>query len=91
MDSKNICKTIVSYEDTNERENMECCDIVRNFLETKRGKQIKVLIEGGGFRPVSGKLVDFDDSAIVLEQKDGNQYLFDIDYVISVADESEEG
>ena len=28
--------------------------------------------------------------SIVLEQKDGNQYLFDIDYVISVADESEE-
>jgi hypothetical protein len=74
-----------------ERENMECCDIVRNFLETKRGKQVKVLIEGGGFRPVSGKLVDFDESAVVLEQNDGSQYLFDIDYVISVADESEEG
>ena len=70
---------------------MECCDIVRNFLEGRKGKQIKVLIEGGKFQPVTGKLVDFNDSAIVLEQKDGNQYLFDIDYVISVADEGEEG
>jgi hypothetical protein len=65
---------------------MECCDIVRNFLEGRKGKQIRVLIEGGNFQPVSGKLVDFNESAIVLEQKDGNQYLFDIDYVISVAD-----
>ncbi len=69
---------------------MECCDIVRNFLEGRKGKQIKVLIEGGKFQPVSGKLVDFNESAIVMEQKDGNQYLFDIDYVISVADESNE-
>jgi hypothetical protein len=69
---------------------MECCDITRNFLEGRRGKQIKVLVEGGKFQPVSGKLVDFDESAVVLEQKDGNQYLFDIDYLISVADESEE-
>jgi hypothetical protein len=69
---------------------MECCDIVRNFLEGRKGKQIKVLVEGGKFQPVSGKLVDFNESAIVLEQKDGNQYLFDIDYVISVADEGEE-
>jgi hypothetical protein len=69
---------------------MECCDIVRNFLEGRKGKQIRVLIEGGKFQPVSGKLVDFNDSAIVLEQKDGNQYLFDIDYVISLADMDEE-
>jgi hypothetical protein len=69
---------------------MECCDIVRNFLEGRKGKQIKVLVEGGKFQPVSGKLVDFNESAIVLEQKDGNQYLFDIDYVISVADEGED-
>jgi hypothetical protein len=70
---------------------MECCDIVRNFLEGRKGKQIKVLIEGGKFQPVSGKLVDFNESAIVLEQKDGAQYLFDIDYVISVADMEETG
>jgi hypothetical protein len=71
---------------------MECCDIVRNFLEGRKGKQIKVLIEGGKFQPVSGKLVDFNESAIVLEQEDGTQYLFDIDYVISVADmETEKG
>lgn len=69
---------------------MECCDIVRNFLEGRKGKQIKVLIEGGKFQPVSGKLLDFNESAIVLEQKDGTQYLFDIDYVISVADMEEE-
>jgi hypothetical protein len=69
---------------------MECCDIVRNFLEGRKGKQIKVLIEGGKFQPVSGKLVDFNESAIVMEQKDGNQYLFDIDYIISVADENDE-
>jgi len=49
-----------------------------------------VLIEGGKFQPVSGKLLDFNESAIVLEQKDGTQYLFDIDYVISVADMEEE-
>ena len=69
---------------------MECCDIVRNFLEGRKGKQIKVLVEGGKFQPVSGKLVDFNESALVLEQNDGNQYLFDIDYVIIVADEGGE-
>ncbi|MDD1751071.1 MAG: hypothetical protein LUO89_14500 [Methanothrix sp.] len=70
---------------------MECCDIVRNFLEGRKGKQIKVLIQGGKFQPVSGKLIDFNESAIVLEQEDGTQYLFDIDYVISVADMEEKG
>jgi hypothetical protein len=69
---------------------MECCDIVRNFLEGRKGKEIKILVEGGRFQPVSGKLVDFNESALVLEQKDGNQYLFDLDYVISVADAEEE-
>ena len=69
---------------------MECCDIVRNFLEGRKGKEIKVLVEGGRFQPVSGKLIDFNESALVIQQKDGTQYLFDIDYVISVAD-AEEG
>jgi|GEM_PF-756058 len=69
---------------------MECCDIVRNFLEGRKGKEIKILVEGGRFQPVSGKLVDFNESALVLEQKDGNQYLFDLDYVISVSDTEEE-
>ena len=69
---------------------MECCDIVRNFLEGRKGKQIKVLVEGGKFQPVSGKLVDYNEFAIVLEQKDGSQYVFDIDYIISVADADEE-
>jgi hypothetical protein len=49
-----------------------------------------VLAEGGKFQPVSGKLVDFNESALALEQNDGNQYLLDIDYVISVADEGGE-
>ena len=69
---------------------MECCDIVRNFLVGRKGKQIKVLVEGGRFQPISGKLLDFDEAAIVLEEVDGNQHLFDIDYVISVADAEEE-
>jgi len=49
---------------------MECCDIVRNFLEGRKGKQIRVLIEGGKFRPVSGKLVDFNESAILRSFKE---------------------
>ena len=49
-----------------------------------------MLIEGGKFQPVSGKLLDFNESAIVLEQNDGTQHLFDIDYVIRVADMEEE-
>ena len=65
---------------------MECCDIVRNFLEGRKGKEIKVLVEGGRFQPVSGTLADFNESALVIQQKDGTQYLFDLDYVISVAD-----
>lgn len=69
---------------------MECCDIVRNFLEGRKGKEIKVLVEGGRFQPVSGKLADFNESALVIQQRDGTQYLFDLDYVISVAD-AEEG
>jgi hypothetical protein len=68
---------------------MECCDIVRNFLEGRKGKQISILVEGGKFQPISGKLVDFNESALVVEQKDGMQHLFDIDYVISVADMEE--
>jgi hypothetical protein len=50
---------------------------------------IKVLIEGGGFRPVTGKLIDFDDTAMVLEVQNGEQWLTDMDYVISVADVTE--
>jgi hypothetical protein len=68
---------------------MECCDIVRNFLAGRKGKQIKVLVEGGRFQPISGKLQDFDESAIVLVEEDGNQHLFDIDYVISISDAEE--
>ena len=42
-------------------------DIIRNFLKDRKGRMIKVLVEGGGFRPVTGKLVDFDDAVMVLE------------------------
>ncbi len=52
---------------------------------------IKVLVEGEGFRPAIGKLVDFNDFAIVLEKQDGLQWLVDIDYVISIADATTEG
>ncbi len=69
---------------------MECCDLVRNFLAGRKGKEIKVLVEGGKFQPVSGKLVDFDESVMILELKDGDQWLLDLDYVISVADANEE-
>ncbi|HON36721.1 MAG: hypothetical protein IPI63_07445 [Methanothrix sp.] len=65
---------------------MECCDIVRNFLEGRKGKEIRVLVEGGGFHPIAGKLADFNDSTLMIEQKGGVRYLIDIDYVISVAD-----
>jgi|WetSurSiteA1Bulk_404760.scaffolds.fasta_scaffold929498_1 hypothetical protein len=65
---------------------MECCDITRNFLQGRKGKTIKVLVQGEGFRPTTGKLVDFNDSAMVLEKPDGLQWLIDLDYVKSVAD-----
>ncbi len=68
---------------------MECCDIIRNFLQGRKGRMIKVLVEGGGFRPVIGKLVDFDDAVMVLEIQNGEQWLTDMDYVISVADVTE--
>ncbi len=51
---------------------------------------IKVLVEGGGFRPVTGKLVDFDDVAIVLELPTKEQWMIDMDYVMQMADASEE-
>jgi hypothetical protein len=50
-----------------------------------------VLIEGEGLRPSIGKLVDFNDFAIVLEKQDGLQWLIDLDYVKSVADATAEG
>lgn len=68
---------------------MECCDIVRNFLEGRKGKEIRVLVEGGKFQPISGKLADFNESTLMIEQKGGVQYLIDIDFVISVADAEE--
>jgi hypothetical protein len=70
---------------------MECCDITRNFLQGRKGKMLKVLVQGEGFRPSIGKLVDFNDSAIVLEKQDGLQWLIDLDYVKSVADATDEG
>ena len=46
-------------------------------------------MEGGGLTPVTGKLVDFDDAALVLELPKGEQLLIDLDYVIRVADATE--
>ena len=68
---------------------MECCDITRNFLANRKGKKLAVLIEGGGFTPATGKLVDFDEAALVLEMPDGMKWLIDLDYVIKVAEVSE--
>ena len=68
---------------------MECCDLTRNFLQGRKGRTLKVLIEGGGLTPVTGKLVDFDDAALVLELPKGEQLLIDLDYVIRVADATE--
>ena len=45
---------------------MECCDLTRNFLQGRKGRTLKVSMEGGGLTPVTGKLVDFDDAALVL-------------------------
>ncbi len=47
---------------------------------------IKVLIEGGGLKPVTAKLLDFDDAVMVLGMPDGNQWMIDMAYVIQVAD-----
>jgi hypothetical protein len=68
---------------------MECCDIIRNFLQDRKGRMVKVLVEGGGFRPVTGRLEDFDDAVMVFEIQNGEQWLTDMDYVISVADVTE--
>ncbi len=69
---------------------MQCYNLGRNFLQERKGKMIKVLVEGGGFRPVTGKLVDFDDAAIVLELPTKEQWMIDMDYVMQMADASEE-
>jgi hypothetical protein len=46
---------------------MECYNVARDFLQDRKGMMIKVLVEGGGFRPITGKLTDFDDAVIILE------------------------
>jgi hypothetical protein len=68
---------------------MECYDLTMNFLERRKGKTIQVLVEGGGFRPVIAKLVDFDDAIMVLEMPEGDQRIIDMAYVIQVADVEE--
>jgi len=68
---------------------MECYDLTMNFLESRKGKKIQVLVEGGGFRPVIAKLVDFDDAVIVLEMPEGDQRIIDMAYVVQVADVEE--
>ena len=69
---------------------MECYDLTMNFLRSRKGKMIKVLIEGGGLKPVTAKLLDFDDAVMVLGMPDGNQWMIDMAYVIQVADAEEE-
>jgi len=69
---------------------MECYNLAREFLKDRKGKMIKVLVEGGGFRPVTGKLIDFDDAVLVLEMPSKEQWMFDMDYVMQVADAEEE-
>ncbi len=69
---------------------MECYDLTMNFLGSRKGKMIQVLFEGGGFRPLTGKLVDFDDAVIVLELPGGDQRMIDMATVMQVAD-TEEG
>ena len=65
---------------------MECYNLAREFLEDRKGKTIKVLVEGGGFRPMTGKLVDFDDAVLVLELPSKEQWMVDMAYVMQVAD-----
>ncbi len=67
---------------------MLCYNIARDFLQDRKGKTIKVLVEGGGFRPITGKLIDFDDAVMVLETEGGLQWMLDMANVTSVADES---
>lgn len=64
---------------------MECYDLTMNFLGSRKGKTIQVLVEGGGFRPITGKLVDFDDAVMVLEMPEGDQRIIDMAYVMQVA------
>ncbi len=68
---------------------MECYDLTMNFLESRKGKKVQVLVEGGGFRPVIAKLVDFDDAVMVLEMPEGDQRIIDMAYVMQVADVEE--
>ena len=67
---------------------MECYNIARDFLQDRKGKTIKVLVAGGGFRPITGKLIDFDDSVMVLETDSKMRWMLDMANVTSVADES---
>jgi hypothetical protein len=67
---------------------MECYDKARDFLQDRKGKTIKAVVEGRGFRPITGKLVDFDDAIIVIETEEGLQWMLDMASVIGVADES---
>ncbi len=67
---------------------MECYNLARDFLQDRKGKTIKVLVEGGGFRPITGKLIDFDEAVMVLEAENGLRWMLDMANVTSVADES---
>ncbi len=67
---------------------MECYNVARDFLQDRKGKTIKVLVEGGGFRPITGKLIDFDDAVMVLEAENGLRWMLDMATITSVADEA---
>lgn len=45
-------------------------------------------MEGGGFRPITGKLIDFDDAVMVIEKENGLQWMLEMASVMSIADEA---
>lgn len=65
---------------------MECCDLAINFLNGRKGRKLKALLEQAGFEPITGILVDYDDDAMLLEIAEGQQVLIDLDFVVSLAD-----
>lgn len=67
---------------------MECYNLTREFLQDRKGKTIKVLVQGGGFRPITGKLIDFDEAVMVIETEGEQRWMLDMSNVTSIADET---
>lgn len=67
---------------------MECYNLTKEFLRDRKGKTIKVLVQGGGFRPITGKLIDFDDAVMVLETEGEQRWMLDMANITSIADET---